>query len=93
MDLLKHQLYLLEPHSEPFKSWSVIIRIHTEGKTLIVKLGPGLDTILSFNSYKLSETLMSKEDRENCMHPELLKTSTYSHILIMYHPRLSKQIK
>ena len=39
MNLHKHQLYLLEQHSESFKSWSAIIRINTEGKSLIMKLG------------------------------------------------------
>jgi len=39
MNLNKH-LYLLEQHSESFKSWSAIIRINTEGKYLIMKLGP-----------------------------------------------------
>jgi len=42
MNLHKHQLYLLEPDSESFKIWSAIIRINTEGKSLIMKLGPGL---------------------------------------------------
>ena len=42
MNLHKHQLYLLELHSESFKIWSAIIRINTEGKSLIMKLGPGL---------------------------------------------------
>ena len=40
MNLHKHQLYLLEQHSESFKSCSAIIRINTEGKSLIMKLGP-----------------------------------------------------
>jgi len=42
MNLHKHQfkLYLLEQHSESFKIWSAIIRINTEGKSLIMKLGP-----------------------------------------------------
>jgi len=44
MNLHKHQLYLLEQHSESFKSWSAIIRINTEGKSLIRKLGPVHDT-------------------------------------------------
>ena len=35
MNLHKHQLYLLEQHSESFK-----IRIIIEGKSLIMKLGP-----------------------------------------------------
>jgi len=29
MNLHKHQLYLLEQHSESFKIWSAIIRINT----------------------------------------------------------------
>jgi len=39
MNLPKHQLYLLEQHSESLKMWSAIIRINTEGKSLIMKLG------------------------------------------------------
>jgi len=35
-----HQTYLLEQHRESFKVWSAIIRINTEGKSLIMKLGP-----------------------------------------------------
>ena len=42
MNLYKHQLYLLEQHSESFKSRSASIRIYTEGKSLIMKLGPKL---------------------------------------------------
>ena len=41
MNLHKHQLYLLEQHKESFKSWSAIIKINTEGKSLFMKLGPG----------------------------------------------------
>jgi len=40
MNLHKYQLYSLEQHSESFKIWSEIIRINTEGKSLIMKLGP-----------------------------------------------------
>ena len=40
MNLHKHQFYLLEQHSESFKIRSAIIRINTEGKSLIMKLGP-----------------------------------------------------
>ena len=40
MSVHKHQLYLLEQHSESFKIWSAIIRINTEGKSLIMQLGP-----------------------------------------------------
>jgi len=43
MNLVRYQLYLLEQHSESFKIWSAIIRINTEGKSLIMKLDPGLD--------------------------------------------------
>jgi len=42
MNLHKHQLYLLEQRSESFKSWSPIIRINTEGKSVIMKSSPGL---------------------------------------------------
>jgi len=42
MNLHIHQLYLLEQHNESFKSWSPIIRINTEGKSSIMKLGPSL---------------------------------------------------
>jgi len=42
MNLHKHQLHLLEQHSESLnKIWSAIIRINTEVKSLIMKLGPG----------------------------------------------------
>ena len=41
MNLHKHHLYLFEQNSESFKIWSAIIRINTEGKSLIMKLGPG----------------------------------------------------
>jgi len=44
MNLHKHQLYLLEQHSESFNICSAIIRINTEGKSLIMKLGPGVYT-------------------------------------------------
>jgi len=36
MNLHKHQLYLLEQHSESFRSWSAIIRINTWGKSSIM---------------------------------------------------------
>jgi len=45
MNLQKHQLYLLEQHSESFKSWSAIIRINTERKSLIVKLRPRIQVL------------------------------------------------
>jgi len=37
MNWRKNQLYLLEEHSESFKSWSAIIMINTEGKSLVEK--------------------------------------------------------
>ena len=40
MNMHTYQLYLLEQRSETFKSLSAIIMIHTEGKSLIMKLGP-----------------------------------------------------
>jgi len=38
----KHQLYLLEQHRESLEIWSAIIKTNTEGKSLIIKLNPGL---------------------------------------------------
>jgi len=38
MHVHKHQVYLLEQHSESFKIWLAITRINTEGKSLIMKL-------------------------------------------------------
>jgi len=59
MNLHKHQLYLLEQHSESFKSWSAIIRINTINKSSIMKLGLAtiklrdhLDISLYIKSYK-----------------------------------------
>ena len=40
MNLHKHQLYMWEQHRESFNIWLAIIRINTEGKSLIMKLGP-----------------------------------------------------
>ena len=45
MHVHKHQLYLFEQHS--FNIWSSIIRINTEGKSLIMKLGHGHGLIYS----------------------------------------------
>ena len=42
MNIHKHKLYLLEQHSESFKIWSAMIRINTEGKSSIMKLGQGV---------------------------------------------------
>ena len=53
MHLHKHQLYYLEQHSESFKIWSAIIRINTEGKSLIMKLGLGL--LVVFTEIAISE--------------------------------------
>ena len=41
MNLYKHQLYSLEQFGVSFKIWSAIIRINTEGKSVIMKSGPG----------------------------------------------------
>ena len=41
MNLHKHQMYLLEQHSESFNIWSAIIRISTEGKSSIMTVGLG----------------------------------------------------
>ena len=48
MNLPKHQLYLFELHSESFKIWSAIIRINTDDKSLIMKLGPGTNFKMYF---------------------------------------------
>jgi len=32
----KHQLYLLEQHSESFERWSAVIRINNEAKSWII---------------------------------------------------------
>ena len=42
MNMNTHQLYYLKQHSESFKLWSAIIRIHIGGKSLIMKLGPDI---------------------------------------------------
>jgi len=51
MNLHKHQLYLFERHSESFKIWSAIIWINTEGKSLIMRLGPGPTTLDTSNQF------------------------------------------
>jgi len=38
MNLHNQKLYLLKQHSESFEIWLAIIRINTEGKSLIMKL-------------------------------------------------------
>jgi len=38
MNLHKHQLYLVKQHSESLEMLSAIIRINTEGRSLIMKL-------------------------------------------------------
>ena len=48
MNLHKHQLYLLEQHSESYEISAAIIRINTEGKYLIMKVGPGLLTLFKY---------------------------------------------
>ena len=42
MHLHKYHMYLLEQHSESFNVWSAIIRINTEGNSLIMKLSSGV---------------------------------------------------
>ena len=37
MNLNKHQLYVLEQHSESFNIWIAIIRINTAGKSMTIK--------------------------------------------------------
>jgi len=37
-----HQLYLIEQHRDSFKIWPAIIKINTEGKSLVMKLNPGM---------------------------------------------------
>ena len=59
MNLHKHQLYLLEQHSESFKSWSAIIRINTECKSLIMKFGLDLiskcSILIYYNNLQLKD--------------------------------------
>ena len=64
MNLHKHQLYLLEQHSESFKIWSAIIRINTKGNSSIMKLGPYLITIITPTNYdKTARTHTIPRDR------------------------------
>jgi len=70
MNVHKHQSYLLEQHSELFKIWSAIIRINTEGKSLIMKLGPEL-----FPSH-------SKPREANIAHTYIYTVSAKTTILI-----------
>ena len=49
MHVHKHQFYLLEQHSKAFTVWSAIIRINTEGKSLVMKLGPDIFFIVNQN--------------------------------------------
>jgi len=46
LHLHKHQLYLLEQHIKTVNIWSAIIRINTEGKSLIINLGPDVNVSL-----------------------------------------------
>jgi len=52
MQVHRHQFYLLEQHNESFKVWSASIRNNTEGKSLIMKLGPGLQKVKCCISFK-----------------------------------------
>ena len=67
MNLHKHQLYLLEQHSETFKIWSTIIRINTEGKSLIMNLGPRLGVVT-----KIKPKRRLKLNYSQISHPTLL---------------------
>jgi len=42
MNLYKQKLYLLKQHSESFEIWLAITKINTEGKSLNMKVGPGV---------------------------------------------------
>ena len=55
MNLHKHQLYLLKQHNESFNSWSAIIVINTEGKSLNMKLGLGLS--VCYNQWSILTVL------------------------------------
>ena len=61
MNLHRHKSYLLEQHSESFKIWSANIRINTEGKSLIMKLGP----VLRYGSFNLCYTNNNKTAMSN----------------------------
>ena len=56
----KHQLYLLEQHSESYEIWSATIRINTDGKSLNMKLGPQLDFISKYIHSDLFLTFAGK---------------------------------
>ena len=60
MNLHKHPLYLLEQHSESYEIWSATIRINTDGKSLNMKLGPGLDFIIKDLHPVLSQIVHAK---------------------------------
>ena len=47
MNLHKHQSYVLKQHCQSLTIWSAIIRIITEGKSLVMKLGPGPNFLAS----------------------------------------------
>jgi len=59
-NLYKNQLYLLEPHSESIQIGSAFTRINTEGKSMIMKLGPEHMLLLHFAIHK--QTLISIHD-------------------------------
>jgi len=40
MNVHKQKLFLFKQHSESFAIWLASLRINTEGKSLIMKLGP-----------------------------------------------------
>ena len=53
LNVNKQKLYLLEQHSESFEIWLASISINTEGKSLIMKLGPVLVVMTGICMYRL----------------------------------------
>ena len=93
MNLHKHQVYVLDQHSESFKSWSAIIRINTECKSLIMKLGRSTYLEIGYNTYKrivqpvkwdnlaLIPTFFRQLDKLSIHVFNLLINSTCQHVL------------
>ena len=73
VNLHKHQLYLLEQHSESFNIWSAIIRINTEGKSLIMKLGPGVVTYVPHSCKFCLMDVSDKADVVPCVQREIYR--------------------
>ena len=66
MTLHKHQLYLLEQHSESFNIGSAFTRINTEGKVMIMKLGPDTLTLTMVNTLR-KQLLQGTTSNENVL--------------------------